>query len=166
MAKDNVVLIGMPGAGKSTIGVLLARTLGYAFVDTDLLIQEREGETLQAVVDRLGQEAFRDLEQATICGLDTHRTVIATGGSVVYYPAAMAHLANLGPNLWLRLPYPEVERRVALFPERGLAIAPGQTLRDLYDERHPLYARYATHEVEATAEPEAVVAAIKATLGV
>jgi len=138
--------------------------MGYAFVDTDLLIQEREGETLQAVVDRLGQDAFRQLEEATICGLQMERTVIATGGSVVYYPAAMAHLATLGPNIWLQLPFAEVERRVALFPDRGLAIAPGQTLHDLFAERTPLYQRYATHTIEGNRQPEIVVEAIKRKL--
>ena len=165
MAGDNVVLIGMPGAGKSTVGVLLARTLGYTFLDTDLLIQEREGETLQAVVDRLGQPAFRALEERTICTLEARRTVIATGGSVVYYPAAAERLGVLGRRVWLRLDFPETERRVALFPNRGLAITPEQTLRDLYDERQPLYRQYADLTVDAGQPPEQVVAAIRQAVG-
>lgn len=146
---SNLVLIGMPGAGKSTIGVLLARRLGYAFLDTDLLIQERQGKrVLQEVVDELGQDAFRAYEESVCATLDADRTIIATGGSVVYFPRAMQHLAQLGVVVWLDVPFPDIERRVALFPDRGLAIRPGQTLADLHAERHPLYRKYAHLHIE------------------
>jgi shikimate kinase len=146
---NNLILIGMPGAGKSTLGVLLARQLGYGFLDTDLLISERRGKKrLQEVVDELGQDAFRAFEEEVCATLEAERTVISTGGSVVYFPRAMARFAELGPILWLDVPYPLIEQRVAAFPDRGLAIRPGQTLRDLYEERSALYERYGQRRVE------------------
>lgn len=133
----------MPGAGKSTLGVLLARQLGYGFLDTDLLLSERQGKRrLQEVVDELGQDGFRAYEEEVCATLEAERTVISTGGSVVYFPRAMAHFAKLGVIVWLDVPYPLIEKRVAAFPDRGLAIRPGQTLRDLYEERSALYERY------------------------
>ncbi len=149
--RSNLVLIGMPGAGKSTIGVLLARHLGYAFLDTDLLIQSKQGNRpLQEIVDELGQDRFRAYEEQTCSELDCHHTVIATGGSVVYFPKAMEHFATLGTLYWLDVPYPDIERRVAAFPDRGLAIRPGQTLADLHAERTPLYEKFAQVRIDCT----------------
>ena len=140
---DNIVLIGMPGAGKSTVGVLLAKTLGYAFLDTDLVIQEREGRLLQDLVDELGVEAFLDREAAAICSVDCDRTVIATGGSVVCRDGAMEHLRELGRIVYLQLPLEELERRLHNISTRGIAMAPGETLAHIYDYRAPLYRKYA-----------------------
>ena len=140
---DNIVLIGMPGAGKSTVGVLLAKTLGYAFLDTDLVIQEREGRLLQDLVDQLGVEAFLDREAAAVCSVDCDRTVIATGGSVVCRDGAMEHLRKLGRIVYLRLPLEELERRLHNISTRGIAMAPGETLAHIYDYRSPLYQKYA-----------------------
>lgn len=140
---DNIVLIGMPGAGKSTVGVLLAKTLGYAFLDTDLVIQEREGRLLQDLVDELGVEAFLDREAAAICSVDCDRTVIATGGSVVCRDGAMEHLKDLGRIVYLQLPLEELERRLHNISTRGIAMAPGETLAHIYDYRSPLYQKYA-----------------------
>lgn len=125
------------------MGVLLARQLGYRFLDTDLLLSEKQGtRKLQEVVDSMGQDAFRAYEEETCATLEAERTVIATGGSVVYFPRAMARFAQLGLILWLDVPFELIEERVQAFPDRGLAIRPGQTLRDLYEERAALYAQY------------------------
>ena len=140
---NNIVLIGMPGAGKSTVGVLLAKTLGYAFLDTDLVIQEREGRLLQDLVDELGVEAFLDREAAAIVSVDCDRTVIATGGSVVCRDGAMEHLKDLGRIVYLQLPLEELERRLHNISTRGIAMAPGETLAHIYDYRSPLYQKYA-----------------------
>ena len=140
---NNIVLIGMPGAGKSTVGVLLAKTLGYAFLDTDLVIQEREGRLLQDLVDELGVEAFLDREAAAIVSVDCDRTVIATGGSVVCRDGAMEHLRTLGRIVYLQLPLEELERRLHNISTRGIAMAPGETLAHIYDYRSPLYQKYA-----------------------
>ena len=144
----NIVLIGMPGAGKSTVGVLLAKTLGYAFLDTDLVIQEREGRLLQDLVDQLGVEAFLDREAAAVCSVDCRRTVIATGGSVVCRDGAMEHLRKLGRIVYLRLPLEELERRLHNISTRGIAMAPGETLAHIHSYRAPLYQRYADLTVE------------------
>ena len=138
-----IVLIGMPGAGKSTVGVLLAKPLGDAFLDTDLVIQEREGRLLQDLVDELGVEAFLDREADAICSVDCDRTVIATGGSVVCRDGAMEHLKDLGRIVYLQLPLEELERRLHNISTRGIAMAPGETLAHIYDYRSPLYQKYA-----------------------
>ena len=145
---NNIVLIGMPGAGKSTVGVLLAKTLGYAFLDTDLVIQEREGRLLQDLVDELGVEAFLDREAAASVSVDCDRTVIATGGSVVCRDRAMEHLKDLGRIVYLQLPLEELERRLSNISTRGIAMAPGETLADLFARRAPLYRNYADLTVD------------------
>ena len=144
-----ITLIGMPGSGKSTVGHLLARHLQWALVDTDHLIEAPYGLPLQAVTNALGKEDFLDVEARIVSSVRASRAVLATGGSVVYREHAMRHLASLGPVVYLELPYDIIEERVALNPQRGLAIAPGQTLRDLYEERAALYARYAGLRVHA-----------------
>ena len=138
-----VVLIGMAGAGKSTVGMALAQTLGWAFMDSDYLMEALYADRLQAVTDALSKEAFLDLEAVMLSSIRVQRTVIATGGSAVYRPQAMAHLATLGPVVFLDVPLETIEERIARNPERGLAIAPGQTLRGLFEEREALYRRYA-----------------------
>ena len=145
---DNIILIGMPGAGQSTVGVLLAKTLGYAFLDTDLVIQQREGALLQSLVDSLGVEAFLDLEADAICSVECRGTVIAPGGSAVCRERAMSHLKALGRIVYLHLPLEELERRLNNISTRGIAMAPGETLADLFAYRAPLYRNYADLTVD------------------
>ena len=145
---DNIILIGMPGAGKSTVGVLLAKTLGYAFLDTDLVIQQREGALLQSLVDSLGVEAFLDVEADDICSVECRGTVIAPGGSAVCRERAMSHLKALGRIVYLHLPLEELERRLNNISTRGIARAPGETLADLFAYRAPLYRNYADLTVD------------------
>ncbi|WP_012625593.1 homoserine kinase [Desulfovibrio falkowii] len=139
-----IILIGMAGAGKSTVGEALARTLGWAFMDSDHLIEAVYAARLQDVTDALGKSAFLDVESSVVSAIKANRTVIATGGSVVYREQTMRHLASLGPLVYLDVPFTVVEERIARNPQRGLAIAPGQTLRDIFQEREELYTRYAT----------------------
>lgn len=145
---DNIILIGMPGAGKSTVGVLLAKTLGYAFLDTDLVIQQREGALLQSLVDSLGVESFLDVEADAICSVECRGTVIAPGGSAVCRERAMSHLKALGRIVYLHLPLEELERRLNNISTRGIAMAPGETLADLFAYRAPLYRNYADLTVD------------------
>jgi len=140
---DNVTLIGMPGSGKSTVGVLLAKLLGYQFLDVDLLIQEREGALLQEILDSRGTRAFLDAEEAAVRSLDCRRTVIAPGGSAVCREGAGRHLQALGPVVYLRVPLGELERRIQNLSTRGIAMEPGQTLADVMALREPLYCKYA-----------------------
>jgi len=141
--KSNLILIGMPGAGKSTVGVVLAKRLGMGFVDTDLLIQMRCGRLLQDVIDSDGPEAFRALEEQTLREFDVCHAVVATGGSAIYSDEAMRHLASIGTIIFLDVPLGELELRLQDMATRGLVIDPGATLADLYHERLPLYRKYA-----------------------
>jgi len=148
----NIVLIGMPGAGKSTVGVVLAKTLGMQFVDTDILIQERAGKMLQEILDEDGPDAFKRIEEETILSLHPRRAVIATGGSVVCSGAAMAHLKSGGVVVYLEIPYDEMVRRLKNITTRGILLLPGQSLREMYDERVLLYERYADLTVACSDE--------------
>jgi len=139
----NIVLIGMPGAGKSTVGVVLAKALGMQFIDTDILIQERTGRMLQDILDTDGPDAFRRIEEEAILSLQPHRAVIATGGSVVLSEDAIAHLKARGAVVYLEVSYDEMEKRLKNITTRGILLLPGQSLRGMYDERVPLYERYA-----------------------
>lgn len=135
----NIVLIGMPGCGKSTVGVLLAKALGMHFVDTDVVFQAREGKKLQRIIDEIGIDAFLKREEEAILDFSCDKTVIATGGSVVYGRKAMEHLHKSGTVVYIRLPYAEIERRLSNLATRGVTLREGQTLYDLYQERIPLY---------------------------
>lgn len=139
----NLVLIGMPGVGKSTLGVLVAKALSAPFLDTDLQIQAEHGKRLHEIIARVGLARFKQVEEEAVCSLAVTGTVIATGGSVIYSDRAMAHLKAHGGVLWLDLSCPLLERRLGDLDERGVVRAPGQTLQDLYDERRPLYERHA-----------------------
>lgn len=140
---QNLILIGMPGCGKSTVGVVLAKVLGMAFIDADIVIQQHEGKRLSQILDERGDEGFRALENRINASLQAEKSVIATGGSVVYGAEAMAHLRNIGTVIYLQLSYEHVEVRLGDLHARGVTIKPGWTLRDLYNERTPLYERYA-----------------------
>ena len=143
MEKNNVVLIGMPGAGKSTVGVVLAKKLGYQFIDSDLVIQEKYGKLLHELIEENGVEGFWKIENDVNASLDTPRSVIATGGSVIYGSGAMEHLREIGRVVYLKLPYEEVAERLGDLNARGVTLQPGQTLADLFAERTPLYEKYA-----------------------
>ena len=143
MKKKNIVLIGMPSSGKSTLGVLLAKTLSMAFLDTDLLIQVEEGRRLFEIQNNIGMTAFRSLEGTIIEKVDCENSVIATGGSVVYGEKAMQHLRSLGKIIFLDLPLDEIKVRIGDPEARGVVMQAGMTLEDLHNERLPLYKRFA-----------------------
>ena len=139
----NIVLIGMPGVGKSTLGVLLAKATSRNFIDTDVYIQHQEGVRLQHVIDTKGLNEFCKKEEYHILSLDCKSTVIATGGSAVYSERAMAHLLNLSKVIFLKVDYKEIKKRIHNFETRGIAKAENQTFRDLFNERQILYNKYA-----------------------
>ena len=148
----NVVLIGMPGAGKSTLGVLLAKAIGHDFIDTDLVIQRQAGMTLGSYLASRGYEALRQLEAEVICALDHAGTVIATGGSAVYSQAAMQHLRANGRVVYLQCALDVLDQRIASMDGRGIAAPSGQTLADVQAERIPLYEQHAEITVEVGSE--------------
>ncbi len=148
-SKSNIILTGMPAVGKSTIGVLLAKRLGMAFVDTDILIQTAEQKTLQALIQANGLELFCDLEEGHILSLECEASVIATGGSVVYRDGAMRHLAGGGIVVYLEIDLADLEKRLSDIDARGVVYTPGQSLFDLYAERVPLYRKTAHLTVRA-----------------
>lgn len=153
MSKNNIILIGMPGCGKSTLGVLLAKTLLKSFVDTDLLIQKREGKELYKIIAERGKDAFAEIENDVVAKIDYENCVIATGGSVVFGKEAMENLKSLGTVVYLRLPLQEIERRVKNIKTRGIVMAPGQTLAGVYQQRVPLYEKYADITVHCSRAP-------------
>lgn len=144
----NIILIGMPGAGKSTVGVVLTKKIGYAFVDADLVIQSLEGKLLHELIAERGVEGFWKLEEAVGESIETKRTVIATGGSAIYGEKAMAHYKQIGTVVYLSLPLEEIRKRLGDLTERGVTLRDGQDLDSLYAERLPLYERYADVTVE------------------
>jgi len=148
MQKKNIVLIGMPGVGKSTIGVIAAKQLGYQFVDADLLIQQQEDRLLHEIISQEGIEGFLEIENRVNASIETEGAVIATGGSVVYGREAMEHLKEIGVVVYLKLPYSHLKRRLRNLKDRGVVLREGQTLRDLYEERTLLYEKYADLVVE------------------
>ena len=145
----NIVLIGMPGCGKSTVGVLLAKALQMDFIDTDIVLQQQQGKKLQEIIDQVGNDAFLKMEEDCVRGLECDQTVVATGGSVVYGKEAMRRLHENGLVVYIRLPYEEIERRLSNLATRGVTLKKGQTLRNLYDERIPLYEKYAHVVIDA-----------------
>ena len=151
--KRNIVLIGMPGAGKSAVGVVLAKRIGWRFVDSDLVIQEKYGKLLHELIEERGVQGFWKLENEVNASLDVTKSVIATGGSVIYGADAMKHLRQTGQVIYLQLPYKEVEERLGDLNARGVTLLPGQTLRDLYEERTPLYEKYADITISCSGLP-------------
>lgn len=141
--KPNITMIGMPSSGKSTIGVLLAKRLGFSFVDVDIVIQEKEGRLLKEIISDEGMDGFLEVENRINAELDVQLSVIAPGGSVIYGEEAMRHLKEISEVVYLKMSYEEMERRIGNVVDRGVALKPGFTLRDLYNERVPLYEKYA-----------------------
>lgn len=141
--KNNIVLIGMPGVGKSTVGVILAKILGYQFIDADLLIQEREGKLLKEIIEEQGVDGFVQVESEVNQSINSEKAVIATGGSVVYGKEAMEHLSDIAIVIYLELELPALTRRLGNLKKRGVVLRDGQTLKDIYNERVPLYNKYA-----------------------
>jgi len=152
--KKNIVLIGMPACGKSTIGVQLAKWLSMGFIDTDLLVQARAGGSMQAFQDANGMDAYQTLECDTVKSVVCENCVIATGGSAVYCDGAMNHLKNIAKIIFLNVPIEEIKQRIGDTSRRGVVIKPGMTLDDLYVERHPLYLEYADVVIDCAGKPQ------------
>lgn len=146
--RSNIVLIGMPGAGKSTIGVILAKVLGYHFVDADLVIQERENRLLKDIIEEDGLDRFIEIENEVNASLQVEKTVIATGGSVIYGEEAMKHLKEIGIVIYIKLSYETLDSRLGNIKQRGVVLKKGQNLEGLYKERCPLYEKYADHIID------------------
>ncbi len=146
---NNIVLIGMPGAGKSTVGVILAKVLGMNFIDSDLLIQEREGMLLKDIIEKEGLEGYIDIENQVNRDISVENTVIATGGSVVYCAEAMEHFRDRAKVVYIKLSYDTISNRLGNIKQRGVVLRDGQTLLDLYKERIPLYEKYAHITVDS-----------------
>ena len=165
MKSDNIVLIGMPASGKSTVGVILAKLLGYDFIDADLLIQRREGRLLSEIIRDVGLDGFLAVENNVCSGIEASKTVIATGGSAVYGEETMRHLREIGWIVWLDADFEAIRGRLSDIRGRGVVLREGQTLRALYDERAALYRRYADIAVpEAGQGVEATVEAVRRAL--
>ena len=163
---SNIILIGMPGAGKSTVGVLLAKSLSKNFIDTDLLIQMRHRKSLQGIIDRFGYVTLRGMEEEVILSLDTDNTVIATGGSAVYSDQAMRHLKETGTIVYLDAEIKELLRRLGNYSMRGIAKAKEQSFEELYAERTRLYKKFADSTITVTAKThERIVAEIIGSSG-
>lgn len=145
----NIVLIGMPAAGKSTIGVILAKVLGFQFLDADLLIQEQEKCLLKDIIEKEGLDGFIAIENQVNRNINTLNTVIATGGSIIYGAEAMEHLRNIGIVVYIQLSYETIKNRLGNIKQRGVVLKAGQNLKSLYEERCPLYEKYAHVTVNA-----------------
>lgn len=158
-ARRGIALIGMPGAGKSTVGALLAQRLGLVFIDTDALIEVRAGVSLQQIVDSRGASVLREIEETVLLELAAEDAVVATGGSAVYSEAGMAQLRRWAVIVYLEVAPDELRRRLGNFATRGIARQAGQSFSDLYEERRGLYERYAELRVEATTLSAAAIAA-------
>ena len=143
MFESNITFIGMPGAGKSTIGVVVAKMLCKTFIDTDLLIQNKEGKRLSKIIDEIGNKKFLKLENDVIASLKVHNSVISTGGSAVFGKEAMEHLKKTSMVIYIKVPYETLEARLRSLTKRGVVFEEGQTLRDIFDIRTPLYEKYA-----------------------
>ena len=160
MGRTNLVLVGMPASGKSTVGVILAKVIGYDFIDTDILIQKKEKKRLSAIIEEKGVDGFLEVENRVNAAVEADHCVIATGGSAVYGEEAMRHFKQIGHIMYLKVDYETISKRLRNIKKRGVALKEGQTLRDLYDERVLLYEKYADTVVEGTGSVEDVVVRI------
>ena len=154
MQRTNLVLIGMPASGKSTVGVILAKVIGYDFIDTDILIQRAEKKRLPEIIKAVGVDGFLEVEERVCSSVEADRCVIATGGSVVYSEKAMRHLKKIGHIMYLKTDFETIRKRLGNIRQRGVALREGQTLRDLYEERVVLYEKYADTVVEEEGDVE------------
>ena len=143
MEKKNIILIGMPGAGKSTVGVILAKRIGFNFIDTDLIIQAQEKCRLQQIIDAHGLQNFRKIEEQMLLNLQVEHSIIATGGSVVYSEKGLKALGRTGPLIYIQVSLTALQKRIADMGQRGLVMSKGQTFEQLYQERTPLYEKFA-----------------------
>lgn len=159
MQKNNIILIGMPGAGKSTIGVILAKRIGFHFIDTDLLIQAHEKLRLQQIIDTQGLENFRKIEEQVLLDLQTEHSVIATGGSVVYGDNGLKKLGKSGYLIYIHVPLFLLQQRIADMGQRGLVMSKGQSFKGLYQERTPLYEKFADITISSADQNAEQVAA-------
>lgn len=158
----NIILVGMPGAGKSTAGVILAKVLGYQFIDSDLLIQKREKKLLHEIIASEGLDAFIEIENQVNASIESEDSVIATGGSVIYGKKAMEHLREIGTVIYIKLSYETLSKRLGNIKQRGVVLKKGQDLKGLYEERCPLYEEYCHYAVDAEGlDAEGLVEAIR-----
>lgn len=157
MDKTNLILIGMPASGKSTVGVVLAKVLGYDFIDTDILIQRAEKKRLSQIIKDVGVDGFLEIENRVNASVQADHSVIATGGSAVYGEEAMRHFRRIGHIMYLKADYDTICGRLRNIQQRGVALREGQTLRDLYEERTRLYEKYADTVIEEHGDAEDVV---------
>ncbi|MBQ9027342.1 MAG: shikimate kinase [Lachnospiraceae bacterium] len=160
MGRTNLILIGMPASGKSTVGVILAKVIGYDFIDTDILIQRKTGKRLAQIIADDGVEGFLEIENRVNASVEADHCVIATGGSAVYGEEAMRHFKEIGHIMYLKVSYAAIEKRLGNMKKRGVALREGQTLRDLYEERTALYEKYADTVIEEQGDAEDVVVRI------
>ncbi|SET48212.1 shikimate kinase [[Clostridium] polysaccharolyticum] len=161
----NVVLVGMPGAGKSTIGVVLAKVLGFEFIDSDIVIQKQEKKLLREIIEENGLDGFIEIEGNINASLNGENTVIATGGSAVYHDEAMKHFQKTAKIVYIKLSYETLVSRLGDLKRRGVVLREGQTFKELYNERHPLYESYADIIVDGEEKTvEELMVAIKEKL--
>lgn len=159
--KNNIILVGMPGAGKSTAGVILAKVLGYQFIDSDLLIQKRENMLLHEIIAIKGLDAFIQIENEVNASINEDKAIIATGGSVIYGKEAMEHLRKIGTVVYIKLSLDTLSTRLGNIKQRGVVLKKGQDLQGLYEERCPLYEKYCHYALEAeNMDAEGLVEAI------
>ncbi|MBQ8429270.1 MAG: shikimate kinase [Clostridia bacterium] len=153
LQNDNIILIGMPSCGKTTVGVSLSKAIGYGYIDSDSVIVAREGRPLDVIIEEVGRESFLDIEAKVNSELASSRCVIATGGSVIYRDYAMQKLKAMGKVVYLKHDLKTIEKRIGDMKKRGVAMKEGFTLKDLYEERAPLYEKYADVTVQLKDEP-------------
>jgi shikimate kinase len=158
--KNNITLIGMPGAGKSTVGIILAKIMSFGFIDTDVLIQINRQKSLQEIIDGSDYLNLREIEEEEILKINIGSHVIATGGSVVYSERAMSHLRSISNIVFLEVEFEEIKRRIHNFKTRGIAKAETQTFRDLFDERQSLYKKYADLTIDSNQRDQEEIAGI------